>query len=78
MGQKVCLINPRSTKQKVATGVITGIGGVDKFHFTIIPNTWFKIDIRNIFAPDVPLMWENVSADQMKMEDVKGDNVVWD
>jgi hypothetical protein len=51
-------MNPRSSKQKVATGVISGVGGEDKFHFNVIPDTWFKIDVKESFVPHIPLMWE--------------------
>jgi hypothetical protein len=79
MGQAVWLMNPRATRQKVAGRRISGIGRKDKFHFTSIPETWFKIDVGEIYAPDVPLMWENESGDQMKVGGgVKGGNVVWD
>jgi hypothetical protein len=78
MGQSVWPMNPRATRQKVAGGRISGIGGEDKFHFTSIPETWFKIDVGEIFAPDIPLMWENESVDQMMVGDIKGSNAVWD
>jgi hypothetical protein len=70
----VWLMNPRATRQKVAGGRISGIGGEDKFHFASIPETWFKIDV----GPDIPLMWENESVDQMMVGDIKGSNAVWD
>jgi hypothetical protein len=78
MGQAMWLMNPRATRQKVAGGRISEIGREDKFHFISILETWFKIDVGEIFILDVPFMWENESADQMKVEDVKGGNAVWD
>jgi hypothetical protein len=69
---------PQSHETEGPRGRISGIGGEDKFHFTSIPETWFKIDVGEIYAPDVPLMWENESADQMKVGDMKGSNAVWD
>jgi hypothetical protein len=70
LGQEVWLMNPRSSRQKVASGVISGLGGNDKFYFVVIQETWFKIGIKEIFASDVPLMWENATAEQFKVGDV--------
>jgi hypothetical protein len=33
MGQQVCLMSPQNVKQKVDVGVVSGFGGIDKFHF---------------------------------------------
>jgi hypothetical protein len=71
-------MNPRSIRKKVATGVVNGIGGEDKFHFTIIPETWLKIDITKVFAPNVALMLEVALVDQRGVGDVKGGNAIWD
>jgi hypothetical protein len=71
-------MNPRSNWQKVAAGVISAVGGKDKFHFSVIPNTWFKIDVKETFAPHVPLMWEVADVEQRKIGDVVGGNAVWD
>jgi hypothetical protein len=37
VGQCVHMMNARNNKQKVASGQISGVGGVDKFHFKTIP-----------------------------------------
>ena len=71
-------MNPRSSRQKVTSGVISRLGGNDKFHFAIILEMWFKINIKEIFASDVPLMWENAMAKQFKVGDIKGGNAIWD
>jgi hypothetical protein len=76
-GQEVWLMNPRSTWQKVASGIISDVGGEDKFHFNNIPDSWFKVDIDQVLLPDVALMWENADADQTKVGNVQGSNVVW-
>jgi hypothetical protein len=78
MGQHVWLMNPSSTRQKVAVGIISGIGGQDKFHCNIIPDNWFKIGVGEILVPEVPLMWENASVEQTKVGDVRGSNALWD
>lgn len=77
MGSEVYLINPRAVRQKVAAGVISGVGGVDKFHFMLIPETWFKIDVREVLQPNVPLMYPNKDADQETLKDVQGGNAIW-
>jgi hypothetical protein len=39
-------MNPRSYRKKVATDTISGFGRKHKFHFTPIPETWFKVDVQ--------------------------------
>jgi hypothetical protein len=78
MGDEVYLMNPRAIKQKVALGNISGLGGVDQFHFTPIPPTWYKIDVKEVLQPKQRLMVENQDADQLVMLDVKGGNCIWD
>ena len=65
-------------RQKVATGVVSGVGGIDKFHFMLIPENWFKIDVREVLQPNVPLMYPKKNADQGKLKDVQGGNAIWD
>ena len=50
------LMNPRSTRQKVAVGKISGLLGVQKFYFKDILPTWFKVDIKEILHSGVALM----------------------
>jgi hypothetical protein len=71
-------MNPRSYRQKATSGVISGLWGKHKFHFGTIPNSWFKIDIREVLVPDVALMFPIEEADQHTVEDAVGGNVVWD
>ena len=70
-------MNPRSVKQKVAVGKISGLGGVDMFHFLIIPKSWCKIDVKEVLQPNVPLMFPKEDADQSVVKDVKGGNTIW-
>ena len=65
-------------RQKVGAGVISGVGGVDKFHFLVIPDNWFKIDIREVLQPNVALMYPKKDANQEKLKDVQGGNAIWD
>lgn len=71
------LINPRSTRQKVAVGKISGIPGVHKFHCADIPETWFRVDVKEVFHGGVSLMFPNAADDQEKVEDVKGTSTIW-
>ena len=77
-GCKVYLLNPRSVRQKVGAGAVSGIGGIDKFHFMLIPENWFKIDVREVLQPNVPLMYPKEDANQEKLKDVQGSNAIWD
>ena len=65
-------------RQKVAVGVVTGVEGIDKFHFILIPENWFKIDVRKVLQPNVPLMYPKKDVDQEKLKDVQGSNAIWD
>jgi hypothetical protein len=78
MGEEVHLMNPRSVRQKVATGRISGFGGAHKFHCMTIPENWFKVDIIEAHAPHVSLMFENEDAEQRKVKDTVGSNAIWD
>ena len=72
------LINPRSKNQRLAIGKISGIGGVDKYHFNVILDNWFKVDVQEVLQGNIPLMVENVDADQTEIQHVKGGNAIWD
>jgi hypothetical protein len=57
---------------------ISGIGRVDKFHHMVIPDKWFKVDVRSVLQPNLPLMFPKPEADQEVLHDVQGGNVIWD
>jgi hypothetical protein len=78
MGQQVCLMNPKNLKQKVAVGVVSGLGGIDKFHFNIIPESWLKVDVKEVMSPNAELMYPHEPADQSVVRDVVGGNTLWD
>jgi len=59
LGDEVVLYNPRSTRQKVAMGTISKIGGEGKFYFLIILETWLKMDVHDILAANTALMFFN-------------------
>ena len=71
-------MNPRSTKQKLVVGRISGLGGVDMFHCLPIPSFWYRIDVTQVLQPNVPLMFENKDDVQFVLKDVKGGNTIWD
>ena len=71
-------MNPHSTKQKLAVGRISSLGGVDMFHCLPIPSSWYRIDVTQVLEPNVPLMFENKDAEQFVLKDVKGGNTIWD
>ena len=78
IGQQVWLLNARNQKQKVAAAVVSGIGGVDKFHSSTFPETWFKVDIKEALSPSIPLLYPNEAADQSVVKDAVGSNALWD
>jgi hypothetical protein len=78
MEQEVWLMNPRSYRQKVATGTISGLGGKHKFHFIPIPETCCKVDVWVAMVGDVALMFPNKDAEQMRVKDVVGSFAIWD
>jgi hypothetical protein len=78
MGQEVWLMNSWSYRQKVATRTINGLGGQHKFHFTPIPDMWFKVDVRVALVPDVALMFPNEDTEQIKVKDTVGSSAIWD
>jgi hypothetical protein len=78
MEQEVWLMNLRSYMQKVATDTIRGFGREHKFHFTPIPESWFKVDVRVALVGDVASIFPNEDAEQMKVKDVIGSSAIWD
>ena len=62
----------------MAVGKISGIPGKHKFHFSEIPEMWFKVDVRDVLHPGVALMFPNSEDSQEKVEDCKGTYTIWD
>ncbi len=76
------LFNPKSPKQKVAKqqvagGKISGLWGVDKWHDSIIPNLFVKVDISIVHVVEVPLMVTNEVANQLTMRNAIGLSTLW-
>jgi hypothetical protein len=56
-------MNPWNVKPKVAVGVVSGFGGIDKFHFQTIPDSWLKVDVKEVVCPNATLMYPHKPAD---------------
>jgi hypothetical protein len=77
VGDEVFLMNPRAVRQKVAVGTISGLLGEHQFHFKAIPESWLKVDVRDILIADVALMYPNEAADMTHIQHAKGSSVIW-
>jgi hypothetical protein len=71
-------MNPKNIKQKVAVGIVSGFGGIDKIHFKTILKSWLKVDVKEVVSPNADLMYPNKNADKHLLNDVVGGNTVWD
>jgi hypothetical protein len=71
-------MNPQNVKQKVAIGVVSGFGGIDKFHFKTIPDSWLKVDVKEVVYPNAALMYPHKAVDQIVLKDVLGGNSLWE
>ena len=56
----------------VASGKISGVWGVDNFHFKAIPQFYYKVDVTHALKDDAPLMQPHESGDQFLIRDVIG------
>jgi hypothetical protein len=70
-------MNPQNIKQKVVIRVVSGFGGIDKFHFKIIPNSWLKVNMKEVVCPNATLMYPHKAIDQIILKDVRGGNALW-
>jgi hypothetical protein len=57
------LFNPKSPKQNVVGDKISGLWEVDKWHDSVTPNLFVKVDISIVHVVEVPLMVTNEVAD---------------
>jgi hypothetical protein len=78
MGQQVCLMNPKNSKQMVAVGFVNKFGGIDTFHFRPIPDAWLKVDVKDVTTPNAALIYPNEDVEQHQLKDVLGGNTLWD
>ena len=77
IGQVVQLMNFKSPRQIVASGTISGVWGVDKFHFKPIPQFFYKVDVTHAQVGDAPLMHPHPGGDQCFVADAIGGSVLW-
>jgi hypothetical protein len=47
-------MNPRNDKQKVIVGVVSGFGRIDTFHFNTIPESWLKVNVKEVMPWNCP------------------------
>lgn len=78
MGQEVFLLNPKNYKQSIASGIISGLGGQDKFHFQVIQDSCYKVDVKEAIWPQVSLMFPNQMDEQTKVKDTVGSSAIWE
>ena len=69
VGQCVHMMSVKNNKQKMEIGKINGVGGADKFHFKLIPDFCYKVDVNIAHLGDVRLPYP--------LEDVVGGNTLW-
>src|ERR1700737_3073576 len=70
-------MSPKNKRRKVATGKISGVGGVDKFHFKVIPQFCYKVDVTIAHIGDVKLAYPHEDGDQRVVKDVVGGSTLW-
>jgi hypothetical protein len=62
----------------VASGTISGVWGIDKFHLKPIPQHFYKVDdVKHVQVGDAPLMHPQARGDQFFVKDAIGGNVLW-
>jgi hypothetical protein len=71
-------MNPQNVKQKVAIRAVSGFGEINKFHFKTIPDSWLKVDVKEVVCPNAALMYPHKAADQIVLNDVMGGNALWE
>jgi hypothetical protein len=62
---------------QVASGTISGVWGIDKFHFKPIPQFFYKVDVTHAKVGDAPLMHPHATGDQFCVIDAIGGSVLW-
>jgi hypothetical protein len=70
-------MSPKNKRRKVATGKISGVGGVDKFHFKVIPQFCCKVDVTTAHIGDVKLAYPHEDGDQWVVKNIVGGNKLW-
>jgi hypothetical protein len=77
VGQSVHMMSLKNKRRKVASGKISGVGDVDKFHFKVIPEFCYKVDMTTAYLGDVKLTYPHEDGDQWLAKDVVGGCTLW-
>jgi hypothetical protein len=77
IGQEVHMLNFKTPHQIVASGTISGVSGIDKYHLKPIPQFFYKVDVTHVQVGDAPLMHPHAEGDQYFVKDAIGGNVLW-
>ena len=72
----MCLMIPRNIKQKVAIGIVSSLGKIDKFHFNTIPYPWLKVDAKEVMSHNAAFMYLHKAADQNLVKNVVDSNAL--
>ena len=70
-------MSPKNKRREVASGKISGVGGVDKFHFKVIPEFCYKVDVITAYLGDVKFAYSYEDEDQWLVKDVVRDWTLW-
>jgi hypothetical protein len=62
------MMNPKNKRRKV---------DMDKFHFKVIPQVCYKVDVTTAHIGDVKLAYLHEDGDQWVVKDVMGGNTLW-
>jgi hypothetical protein len=62
---------------KVVISKISSVGGVDKFHFKVIPEFCYKVDVTTAYLGDVKLAYPHEDGDQWLVKNVVGSCTLW-
>jgi hypothetical protein len=63
--------------KKITIRIINGLWGRDKFHYMPIDESWFRVDIQEVYMFNYPFMHLNEIVDQMILGDVVGTFALW-
>ena len=76
-GHVVQLMDFKNLRKIVVSCKISGVWGVDKFHFKPIPQIFNKVDVTHAQIDDAPLIHPHAGENQFLVKDVIGGSVSW-
>jgi hypothetical protein len=71
------MMSPKNKRRKVVSGKISGVGSVDKFHFKVILEFCYKVDVTTAHLGDQKLAYPHEDGDQWLVKDVVGGCTLW-